>query len=437
MASPAPDRAAAEPRSALDLAAVEGRPDTARERMPLSEWNRRIEVLERAPVFFTLPAATLRATARRLRPIELRAGAVAINQGEVVDSVLIVESGRMALRVEETPGRTITVGLLGPGELFGESGCLAQEPSPAAMVAVEDTRVLALDRQSLEQLLADEPDAVAGLQRLGDQRVRTFPALVVTAGRDQGTDLAEVVAVYSAKGGSGKTTIALNLAAELARSHPGQVLLVDLALPFNHAALLANLVPSGSLARVVAARPERLDEALLGAVLYHSSGMLMLPGTLKAEEADALQPQHVHAALDILRTAFRYIVIDLSTSLDDITLAALEESQRLVLVTTPELATLHGASELGEILSIAVGVPPEAITMVLNQRSPKTALSREAVARAIEREIDVEVRHDGVRADEAALRGVLSHDDPKSEITIGARSLADLIESARPRRGGD
>lgn len=403
------------------------------DRPALGEWNRRIETLERAPVFFTLPAGTLRAAARRLRPIELQAGAVAINQGEVVDSLLIVESGRMALRVEEAPGRMITVGMLGPGELFGESGCLAEEPSPAAMIAVEETRLLALDRQSVEQLLSREREALAGLQRLGDQRSRTFPVLVEAAARERAGDLADVIAVYSAKGGAGKTTIALNLAAALARKHPGQVLLVDLALPFNHAALLANLMPNSSLARVSAGSPARLDEALLGSVVYHGSGLLLLPGTLRAEEGDLLEPAHVHAALDTLRPAFRYVVIDLATNLDDIALAALEEAHRLVLVTTPELTTLHGASELSEILTIAVGVPPEATALVLNQRSPRAAVSREAVARALGRDVDIEIRHDGLRADEAALHGVLSSDDPKSEIAIGTRALADLLESGRLR----
>src|SRR5947209_4957289 len=136
------------------------------ERLPLSEWNRRIEVLERAPVFFTLPAATLRATARRLRRIELPAGAVAIHEGEVGDSLLLVESGRAALRVTGERGGSTTVAGLGPGDLFGESGCLTGEPSPAAMVALEDTGLLALDRQSVEHLLTREPEALAGLHRL-------------------------------------------------------------------------------------------------------------------------------------------------------------------------------------------------------------------------------------------------------------------------------
>lgn len=401
-------------------------------RPSLSEWNRRIELLEKAPVFFTLPPPVLRAVARRLRPVSVRAGDVIVSQGEVIDSLLFVESGRATLRVEQTPGRFVTVASLGPGEMFGEAG-LGGEPSPASMVATEDSRLLALDRQSVNRMLERDPDVVAGLHRLADQRRRTFPVLVAASSDD--SQAADVIAIYSAKGGSGRTTIALNLAAALARRHPGQVLLVDLALPFNHVALLANLVPSGSLARLADTSSELLGDALLGAVIYHANGMLVLPGTLRAEESDQLKPQHVQEALEMLRPAFRYIILDLGTALDDVTLAALEAARRMVLVVTPELTTLQGASELMEILEVALGVAPEALTVVLNHRSPRSAVSRDAVERALGRPVDVEIRHDGVKGEEAALRGVLSHEDPKSELAVGARAIAEVIEAATVRPG--
>lgn len=390
-------------------------------------------MLERAPVFFTLPPTALRAIARRLRPVEVRAGTVVAGQGEMIDSLLFIEAGRALLRVEQTPGRLVTVASLGPGEMFGESG-LTGEPSPASMIAAEDTRLLALDRQSVNRLLERDPDVVAGLHRLADQRRRTFPVLVAATGSDA-VELADVVAIYSAKGGSGRTTIALNLAAALARRHPGQVLLVDLALPFNHAALLSNLIPSGSLARLAGTPAELLGDALLGAVVYHGNGMLVLPGTLRAEESDRLKPQHVQEALSMLRPAFRYIILDLGTALDDLTLAALELARRMVLVTTPELTTLQGASELMEILEVALGVTPEALTVVLNHRSARGPVSKDAVERALGRTIDVEIRHDGLKVEEAALRGVLSHQDPKSEMAAGAEAIAAIVESAHGRPG--
>ena len=77
------------------------------------------------------------------------------------------------------------------------------------------------------------------IHTLADRGVRSRPT-------DNGP--CRVTAVYSPTGGAGKTTIAVNLAAALGRKLPGECLLLDLGLPYNHAALTANLVPTGCVA---------------------------------------------------------------------------------------------------------------------------------------------------------------------------------------------
>ncbi len=56
-----------------------------------------------------------------------------------------------------------------------------------------------------------------------------------------------IVAVYAVKGGAGRTTIAVNLAAAIGQKHRGECVLIDLSLPYNHAALVANLAPTAWL----------------------------------------------------------------------------------------------------------------------------------------------------------------------------------------------
>src|SRR5439155_2334554 len=104
---------------------------------------------------------------------------------------------------------------------------------------------------------------------------------------------ARLVATYSPKGGVGKTTLALNLAAALAHQNRGDVLLLDLSLPFNHAALLANLAPSTCLARL-ADLEQGFEERLESAVVYHPTGFLLLSTALTPEEADLVTPARAH-----------------------------------------------------------------------------------------------------------------------------------------------
>src|SRR6266699_5266408 len=98
-------------------------------------------------------------------------------------------------------------------------------------------------------------------------------------------DEATVVGLYSPKGGSGGTCLALNLVGSLSRRHPGQVVLLDLDFPYSHAALLAGLVPTSCLARLAQMPSDTFEEALLSTVLYHAGGPMILPGALRPEES--------------------------------------------------------------------------------------------------------------------------------------------------------
>src|SRR5260370_38790848 len=99
-----------------------------------------------------------------------------------------------------------------------------------------------------------------------------------------------IVAVYAVKGGSGRTTIAVNLAAALGLEHRGECALIDLSLPYNHAALVANLVPTGCLALIDQPDQATLENALLGLALHHPPGMGIIPSALRTAQADLTTP---------------------------------------------------------------------------------------------------------------------------------------------------
>src|SRR5438874_13810265 len=79
----------------------------------------RLSTLESAAVFFSLPEATLRALARRLRRIKVSAGDMIVFQGEPGDTIFIIERGRFRIVIEKPPS-IVTVALLSEGDFFGE-----------------------------------------------------------------------------------------------------------------------------------------------------------------------------------------------------------------------------------------------------------------------------------------------------------------------------
>jgi pilus assembly protein CpaE len=393
----------------------------------------RLDVLERAPVFFSFEAATLRALARRVRRLAIPAGQMVVAQGEPGDTIFFMERGRCRVIIEKPPG-AVTVAVLAEGDFFGEAACLLNRPHQGSVYAQTDCSLLALDRQSVHTvLIGREPGAVEQLERLAEQRFAAFADTSVQATWGRLLQEATVVGLYSPKGGSGGTCISLNLVGSLARRHPGEVLLLDLDFPYSHSALLAGLVPSSCLARMASVPPEPFEEVLLSAILYHPGGPMILPGALRPEEADEVTPELITRAIASLRKTFRYIVVDLGVTITDATLALFDLTQHVVLVAVPELSALKSSADALDIL-LQLGTPPDRLSLVLNHRTEHPAVTKTAVERALKREVDIEIAFDGNRPEQAAVDGqILSLANPRSEMARGCEALAALLVSQHGR----
>src|SRR5450759_4418829 len=384
----------------------------------------RVALLEQAPAFFGLPERILRSLARRLRRITLGPGEAVVYQGEPGDSIFFIERGRCRVMIERPP----RVGQLAVADFFGEAACLMNRPQQASVFAQTECTLYALDRQALHAVLGRDGELFEQLRTLAEQRFNLFADTAVQATWGMLLGEATVVGLYSPKGGSGGTCLALNLVGRLSRLYPGQVLLVDLDFPYSHAALLAGLVPTSCLARLAGVPPDSFEEVLLSSILYHAGGPMILPGALRPEESDLVTAELIARAIGILRKTFRYVVVDLGIAIDDSTLAVLDLTQHIVLVAAPELSAVKSAADAIEILQ-KLGTPDDRLTIVLNNRTPKPAVSKPAVERMLKRSVDVVVSFDGAKPDQAALTGeILSLTDPKSEITRGAQALADILE---------
>ena len=405
------------------------------QRVPEAGWPsphdmaRSLSVLERAPIFYALPDSSLRALARRLRRLRVATGEMVLFQGEPGDTIFFIEEGRCRVVIERPPG-IVTVAVLADGDFFGEAACVLNRPQQASVYAQSDCSLLAIDRQSLNAVLGGrDRETLSELRRVAEQRFRTFADTSTQATWGMLLHEATVVGVYSPKGGSGGTCLSLNLVGSLARRYPGQVLLLDLDFPYTHAALLSGLVPTSCLARAAEVPPESFEEVLLSSVLYHAGGPMILPGALRPEEADDVTPDLVTRAIAILRKSFRYIVVDLGVTINDTTLALLDLTQHVIVVAAPELSAVKCAADAIDILG-RLGTPHDRMTVVLNRRTQRPAVSKSAVERMLGRPVDVVVEFDGAKPDQAAVDGViLSLTDPRSEITQATDSVAAILES--------
>jgi Flp pilus assembly CpaE family ATPase len=386
----------------------------------------RMRILEMSAVFSELGDGPLRAVARRMRPIGLKAKETLRLSGEGGDVVVFVASGQVEETVTDSTGKLLLTRRPAPGDLVILPAARAGGRYVTSIYGVTDAVLLTLDRDGLiEGLGRDVEQVAATLDKLWEQELTAAAAIEAQVSSRTG---APIVAFFSAKGGSGTTTLAINTAAVLARKYPRQVLLVDLAAPFGHAALFADLIATGSIASAARAASVDFDKVLRGNIINHKNGMGVLPGTLRPEEVDLVTGEVAGRVLDVVVPFQKLVVVDLGTSLGEAALAVIERAECVVIVVPPEIAAMTDARRALAIFRDIMNVPDNRMELVLNQRSPHPPLDRAAVESILGRKMSVVVGFDDSRPEDSTLAGglVLQH-DPSSMVSRGAGDVARVI----------
>src|SRR5271170_2118417 len=186
----------------------------------------------------------------------------------------------------------------------------------------------------------------------------------------------KVFSVVNAKGGSGATTVAVNLALALQAAH-GNTALVDLA-PLGHSSLHLNLKPLFNVTDAIR-NLHRLDSSLLESFMTrHSSGLQLLAGPNVPVAAEPSTAEFARL-FDMLMGQFRYVVVDASTRIDPTTRLVCNLSQNVLLVVSADVASLWSAARVQQYLGESGS--REKVGLVLN-RFRKIAGFSEADAEA-------------------------------------------------------
>lgn len=125
-----------------------------------------IEFLQAIPMFAPLSPTVLNTLARRLTPLTVAPGEVFIREGEQSDRFYVISTGL----VEVTQGAAV-LRREGPGDFFGEIGLLRDVPRTATITAVEETALLALDRQDFLDAVTGQIDARSAAEDIVTRRL--------------------------------------------------------------------------------------------------------------------------------------------------------------------------------------------------------------------------------------------------------------------------
>ena len=238
-----------------------------------------------------------------------------------------------------------------------------------------------------------------------------------------------VVTVFSPKGGTGKTVLATNVAAALAKNHGKKTLLVDLDLQFGDAAIALGLEPKKTIYDLVVAPGELDSEKLAGYVTRHHCGLDVLAAPLRPEDAELIVESKVTALLEVARSSYEAIVVDTSPFFHGPMLATLDRTDELVVLCGLDVPTLKNVRLALETLQ-QLSFPASRMRYVMNRASTNVGLKTSEVEHGLKVKVAHELPLDRtvqlcVNRGEAA---VIS--EPRSDFS---RALAPLVREVAPK----
>jgi pilus assembly protein CpaE len=201
--------------------------------------------------------------------------------------------------------------------------------------------------------------------------------------------LGTTLATFSTKGGCGKSFLATNIAVMLSQRHPGDVVLVDLDLQAGDVAIMLQLMPERGL-REAAELEDDLDEQALAGFLTPAGELKILAAPNHPVHAEEVTAETVVRVLKLLRTMFRWVVIDGPPSFTEQMLAAIEYVDTVVVVSSLDVPSIKNLRLSVDTLK-ELGLPRDRMKLVLNRADSKVGLTVREVEKSLGTRIDVTI----------------------------------------------
>jgi pilus assembly protein CpaE len=329
------------------------------------------------------------------------------------------EPDAILVGVEEPPNRAIETiealsKLLIETPVIAYSSLIEPEAIRRAMRAgVRDYLLRPLDADTMKEAIFAALDKEEQVQL---RRAGTAAAAV------RGT----VVTVTGAKGGVGKSVVAINLALALHRITGGSVALMDADTHFGDVATMLNLSTEVSVARSIA-NVRGLDRAsVLEQTVPHPAGIRILPGPQDPDDWRDVSPEDMERFIGVLAEAFDFVVIDTPDVFDPIVEQCIVNSTLTLLVTSVDLSSISDTKLALRVLR-RWDCPPEKVRLTVNYIRARDGVREEDVQTALDWPVFWSVPYDKRVPETAQLGESLLLTAPKASFSRNLNDLAATI----------
>ena len=243
-----------------------------------------------------------------------------------------------------------------------------------------------------------------------------------------------VITIFGAKGGVGCTTIASNLAGAL-QAAGGRVCIIDLDFHLGDVLSFMDVAGNYSITDVLQ-NMGRLDRELLeNSMMRHPSGVNVLAQSGKMEEAEHIKGSDIGNLLTFLRKHYNFVLLDGVKGFDEISLAALDGSQHVLMVLTQDVPAVRNGQHCLELFN-RLGYYQTKVKLILNRYQKSSKITLEVVADTLKVAVSHAIANDFVSVIDAINRGLLLKDAaPRARLTQDIQGLVNLVAGSRRDQG--
>lgn len=263
-----------------------------------------------------------------------------------------------------------------------------------------------------------EKDFIAAVQKMKD----------LILGNINDTTKCKVITTFSNKGGIGKTSIAVNLAMEIANITKEKVALVDLNMQMGDITTFLNLDPSFDTSYVIN-NLDRIDETFLLTTLeqYNKTSLYVLADPPDIEQAEIITSEDITTLINILRNVFSYIVIDTTSSFDAKTITALDNSDLILLVSIINLPSIRNCQRCFDLFK-KLGYSKDKIKLIINRYMEADDIKIEDVEEVLDHKVFFKIPNNYYTIINSINKGIPICDaSPNSNICKSFKQLGALL----------
>lgn len=261
-------------------------------------------------------------------------------------------------------------------------------------------------------------------------------AMMSSQGSDEIISESKIISVYSNKGGIGKTTIATNLAIELAKVTKEKVALIDLNLQLGDISTFLNLNPSFDVNYVIKKLSNKSAEELLKTFeKYKNTSLYVLADPTYIEQSESITPQQISILFSMLKKVFPYIVVDLSSGIDPNTLKVLDSSDWILFTTIVNIPAIRNCQRCLNLFN-SRRYPKNKVKIVINRYMDNDEIKLDDIENTLGERVYWKVPNNYFTIMEAINKGIpISEVNANSNVANNFRDFAskvsdDIIEQS-------